>query len=96
MAIVAEEKRKANNEVALSTVDNPYDPFTQWDEWYTFDETKGYCSCGYLSRIADTSPDMSDEWNQQEIERAIDEIVRIDPFGIYIKVYKNPSMKGEE
>ncbi len=30
--------------VRLTTVDNPYDPFTQWDEWYAYDEGKGYAT----------------------------------------------------
>ena len=76
-------------EFLLTTKDNPYNPFTQWDEWYTYDETNGYCSCGYVSRIADTSPDMSDEWNDEETRRAIDEIIRIDPFGIYTRIYRD-------
>ena len=85
------KKNFVESEFVLTTKDNPYDPFTQWDEWYTFDETKGYCSCGYLSRIANTSPDMSDEWNEQEIKRAIEEIILLDPFGIYTKAYRKGS-----
>ena len=71
---------------ALSTIDNPYNPFTQFGEWFVFDVTNGYNSCGYLARIAHTSDALSEEENEEEVERAIDEIVAIDPFGIYRKV----------
>lgn len=71
---------------ALSTIDNPYNPFTQFGEWFVFDVTHGYNSCGYLARIAHTSDALSEEENEEEVERAIDEIVAIDPFGIYRKV----------
>lgn len=71
---------------ALTTKDNPYDPFTQFDEWFVYDVTKGYNSSAYLARIARTSTQMTDEENDKEVERAIDEIVRLDPFGIYKKV----------
>lgn len=67
----------------LTTKDNPYNPFTQYDEWFGFDEQKGYHSCAYLGRIAKTSPDLSDEENNAEIERAIQEIIAYDPLGIY-------------
>jgi hypothetical protein len=50
---------------------------------------KGYCSCGYLDRIARTSSQLSDEENEKEIERAIDEIIKLDPFNLYKKVFLN-------
>lgn len=71
---------------AITTFDNPFDPFTQFDSWYRFDEDKGYHSCAYLARIAKTSDQLSSAENEDEIERAIDEIIRYDPLGIYKKV----------
>lgn len=70
----------------LTTVDNPYNPFTQWDLWYNFDEQKGYCSCGYLDRVSDTSDGFSDEETQRELNRAIEWIVKNDPSNKYRKV----------
>ena len=71
---------------ALTTVDNPYDPFTQTEAWYRFDEDKGYHSCSYLARIARTSDQLSYAENEQEMERAIDDIIKYNPLGIYKKV----------
>lgn len=71
---------------ALTTVDNPYDPFDQFDSWYQFDMDKGYNSCGYLDRIARTSEQLSEAENEREIERAIDEIIRYDFMNVYKKV----------
>lgn len=70
----------------LSTKDNPYNPFEQFDQWYTFDMDHGYSSCSFLDRIARTSDQLSEEENDAEIERAIDEIIKYDPLNIYIKV----------
>lgn len=67
---------------ALTTIDNPYDPFDQ------FTEEKGYHSTSYLGRIARTSDELSDEENDKEIERAIDEIIKYDFRNIYKKVKK--------
>lgn len=72
--------------VALTTVDNPYDPFNDFYSWFMFDESKGYHSCSYIGRIAKTSEQLSDEENDQEIEKAIDEIIKYDPLNIYKKV----------
>ncbi len=75
-------------EVMLTTLDNPFDPFTQSDDWYAFDESKGYHSCGYIARIARTSPELGEEDELREIEKAIDEIVDLNVLGIYKKVVK--------
>ena len=74
------------NRCALTTFDNPYDPFEQFDSWFLFDEEKGYHSCSYLGRIARTSEQFSEEENNLEIERAIDEIIQHDFMNIYKKV----------
>ena len=73
---------------ALTTTDNPYDPFTQYDAWYRFDEGKGYHSCAYLARIARTSDQLSDAENEQELEpaTALLEKYGLDAEGIYKKV----------
>ena len=76
---------------ALTTVDNPYDPFDQFLSWFRFDQDKGYNSCAYLDRIARTSDQLSDIENQEEIERAIDEIIKYDPSNIYRKVVEKTS-----
>lgn len=74
---------------ALTTFDNPYDPFTQFAKWSLFDAEKGYDSCGYLGRIARTSDEMTDDEYNSEIERAIDEIIKYDFMNVYQKVYKD-------
>ena len=70
----------------LTTSDNPYDPFEQFQSWFLFDVEKGYNSCAYLGRIARTSEQLSDEENNIIIEEAIDEIIKYDFRNIYKKV----------
>ena len=72
----------------LTTFDNPYDPFEQFELWFMFDVQKGYNSCAYLSRIAKVSDQLSQEENDREVEQAIDEIVKNDVFNLYHKVTK--------
>lgn len=71
---------------ALTTIDNPCNPIEQFNQWFLFDEEKGYHSTAYLGRIARTSEQLSDEENDLEVERAIDEIIKHDVLGIYKKV----------
>ena len=72
--------------IMLTTIDNPFDPFTQFDEWKAFDEQKGYFTCAYLARIVKTSDELSEADEDLAIEQAIDEIVRLNILGIYRKV----------
>lgn len=81
-------------ECMLSTYDNPYNPFDDYDSWFQFDMDKGYCSCSYLARIARTSDQLTDEENNKEIERAIDEIIFHNPT-VYIKVTRENNNTGD-
>lgn len=72
--------------VALSTKDNPFNPITQFDDWYRFDMDKGYSSCSYLARITNSSESNNETANVNDIESAIDEIIKYDPFDRCIKV----------
>ena len=69
----------------LTTIDNPFDPFEQFTSWLMFDIEKGYNSCSYLARIVNLSDDMTQKEMDEEIDRAIDEIITLNPLGIYIK-----------
>ena len=78
-----------DSNIMLTTIDNPYDPFDQFDLWFMFDVEKGYNTCGYLARIAKITDDMSDKEEEEEIERAIDEIILYNPLHIYKKLKRN-------
>lgn len=84
------------NNSMLTTIDNPFNPFTQYDQWFAYDREKGYDTPNYLARIAKVSDDLSDEEEALAIEQAIDEIVLMNVLGIYIKVSPdnfNPILK---
>ena len=73
---------------ALTTNDNPFDPFEQFIPWFLFDVEKGYNSCGRLARIANISNDLSEKEKDDRIESAIDEIIKFDILNVYKKVIK--------
>ena len=70
----------------LTTMDNPYSPVTQYDQWWQWDHDAGYHTPGLLARLAITSDELSDVDNDLAAERAINEIVlEIGP-GLYKRV----------
>ena len=67
----------------LSTVDNPYDPRTSWNEWFAFDVSHGYNTCGLLARFVHSSNSLSEALESEEIENAIDRILNFDGTNFY-------------
>lgn len=76
-------------EYMLTTVDNPYNPFTQFDEWLAFDVQAGYNTPGMLDRIAKVSNDISEPDQALAIQQAIDEIVEENVSGMWRKVSRS-------
>ena len=75
-----------SKECKLTTFDNPFDPFEQFDSWNLFDKEKGYDSSERLMRIAKISDDMTQKEIDEEIERAIDQIIKYDFTNTFKKV----------
>lgn len=71
----------------LSTDDNPFDYFTQFEEWNAWDMAQGYHTLAYLARIVKTSDELSEADQELAIDQAIDEIVELNAQGNYIKVF---------
>lgn len=70
----------------LTTVDNPFNPFTNYDEWSSFDEDAGYFTSSFLARIVLSSDELSEADQDLAIEQAIDEVVKENVLGLYRKV----------
>ena len=83
-------------EYRLTTIDNPYSPFTDFEQWFMFDVEKGYNTCGYLARIAHTSDELTEQETTEEINRAIDEIIKYDFMNIYKRVTKDDEIIVDE
>lgn len=75
--------------VAITTFDNPFNPFTQFTEWLLFDKEKGYNTCEYLARIAKVEDNLSQQEYNRAVEQAIDSVIETDPFNIYKKITNN-------
>lgn len=82
--------------VALTTHDNPYSPFDDFNKWFMFDNDHGYHSCAYLARVARTSDALTPDENSKALEEAIDDIIRLDFDGVYMKVEKEASPDDTE
>lgn len=71
----------------LTTIDNGFNPFTQWDDWLRYDIAHGYNSCQLLGYFSMASNNLDDEDYEEETSYAIDRILELNPLGLYMKVY---------
>lgn len=70
----------------ITTIDNPFNPFDDFNSWFMFDIEKGYYTSSKLARLTKLTDDMTEKEENEEIERAIDRLIEIDPLDIYIKI----------
>lgn len=87
-----------SKDVALTTIDNPYSPFSNYDSWYNYDTEKGYDCCGYIARVMELNNIQTSYLNEEEenekINEVINRIVKDDPTGMYMKVEKLDSIEN--
>lgn len=65
--------------IAITTVDNPYDPLDDFLNWFMYDSVHNYNTCGWLARFTNTTEAFSSYENRLEIEHGIDELIKINP-----------------
>lgn len=70
----------------LTTLDNPWNPFTHFDEWREYDESSGWHTLALLGRVVITSDEMSEADQELAIDEAMAEIVRENVSGVHVLV----------
>lgn len=77
-------------DVMLTTIDNPYNPYTNFNEWYAFDVSHGYNTCAYLSRMIDAlSGNVASISDEKSIDKAMLWIVLRDPTENFVLIDKD-------
>jgi len=85
-----EENKDTIVETFLTTYDNPFDPFTDFNEWNSYDIQLGYSTCALIDRVYDAFIDSNEiDEDEKEIKRveAMKRIVALMP-NIYKLIVK--------
>ncbi len=84
------------DEIGITTEDNPFNPFTEFESWLSYDIQMGYYTCERLGSIVGNLPNsLTTEENNYFVESAIDQLVKDGcynkngKFVEYIKIKKN-------
>lgn len=85
---------KTENKWMLTTIDNPWSPFTDYWRWYNEDVRLGHDTCGLLDRFLNGTTDFDEE----ESFDAMSSIVRLNFSNKHVMVVPsdfNPKLKVE-
>lgn len=69
-----------------TTIDNPSNPFLNWDSWYQFDQfEKGYRTCDLLDKFYKTSDLISKDLDEFMYSIALEKFLDLFPYYILVK-----------
>lgn len=82
-----------NEEYLITTIDNPWNPFTHPNEWSAFDREHGYNTREKLATYILSTDDLGDNEKEADISFGQKLFLDADILGIYIRVKKDTDIK---
>ena len=73
----------------VTTIDNPYNPFTRYRKWREHDDSHCYHTEEWIYVLSKTSNDLLPEERDEQIDFGVDRLLMLDPYGLHVKVYEN-------
>lgn len=79
-----------DNDFMLTTSDNPYNPWTDYEQWLVYDAQAGYNMPGYVARIYNEKlPESSIEFDNDDVYlAAMLEVLEQNIYGNIIPIFK--------
>ena len=81
------------NNYFVTTMDNVWNPFTHFKEWYAFDVQHGYNTCQWIDTLCKTSANLDNYIIEEDVAKATNEFLALNPYGMHCKVYENEAEK---
>lgn len=78
-----------DEELMITTIDNPYNPKTEYDKWRQYDMDNGHNTEEFIARLVDMEDDfdVDDELKVNELtNKVIQDIINLDVIGTYTLV----------
>ncbi len=70
----------------LSTTDNPFNPWTHYDQWFDWDTSRGYNTASYLATVVQLINANGRVSDDDALALAIDDILEFNITGNYVLV----------
>lgn len=73
-----------------TTMDNPWNPFTQRQEWTSVDvDEKHHCTDEWLAIFSKAARNLEEDEYNDAVSDAVDMMLDINPSGMHYKVYED-------
>ena len=72
-----------------TTMDNPWNPYTNPREWSAFDHLHGYNTRELLAYFSYTSTELEEEDYDEEVNNGVNRLLEFNPFGMHYKLYED-------
>lgn len=73
----------------VTTIDNPWNPFTQYHEWLSYDISHWYSTDAWIAILSKTSSDLPLQEQEEQIDFGVQRLLELDPYGLHVKVYED-------
>lgn len=70
----------------ISTTDNPFNPWTHYDQWFEWDTSRGYNTASYLATVVQLINANGRVSDDEALALAIDDILEFNITGNYLLV----------
>ena len=77
----------------ITTIDNEWNPFTNFLEWFARDRQLGYNTCQWIDAYTKTSSELDDETIEADVDNGVSDFLSLNPFGMHYKVYEEEADK---
>lgn len=85
------EPKWSGNDILPTTDDNPFDPFTQWDRWSSYDHRAGHNTWENMATLMCPSSELTDaEWDDMYMSALASLLMYRDPYNI-----RNLAVRGK-
>ena len=88
--------KHSDENAMLTTIDNPYSPFTEYDQWKAFDTVYNhntYETLAILGSFGLLQDKLSETEFEEHVNATMNRLIETDPLGIWIKVWPDSVIK---
>ena len=97
--LVMNDDKHSDENAMLTTIDNPYSPFTEYEQWKEFDTVYNhntYETLAVLGSFGLLESELSEVEFEQHVNDTMNKLIDTDPIGLWIKVWPDSVIKAVE